>query len=159
MSTLPWQWQERPMGSRVLVFASRFDGQGMGNGRRPRGAFRLMRHSLAIRRQVLRTRGAVGVSVSARPLRGEYYTLSAWQDEQSLLAFAHRGAHKAGVQDLYRRGPVTGVLIAWWEDATSWKPRWDDAIRRTWEATPGQYIGPDDSERRPAARRSVSTSG
>lgn len=150
-SAMPWRWRERPTKERVLVFASRFDGQGNGGGRRSKGALRLMRHSLRIRKQVLRTPGAIGVSLYARPIRGEYYTVSAWQDEASLMAFARTGAHRAGVRDLYAHGNVNGVLISWWADADNWQPSWDDAIRRTAAATPGPFVGPDASVQRSEA--------
>ena len=151
-SAMPWRWRQPPVNDRVLVFASRFDGQGTGDARHPRGAIRLMRHSLRIRRQALRTPGAVGVSLYARPLRGEFYTLSAWQDEESLRAFAHTGAHRAGVKDLNAHGgQVKGVLISWWEDATDWRPRWDETLRRVAAATPGPYAGPDASAHQSAA--------
>jgi hypothetical protein len=54
--------------------------------------------ALRIRRQMLGSPGALGVSLIARPLHRTFWTLSAWQDQAALLAAVGRepqAAHEA----------------------------------------------------------------
>ena len=133
----PWQWRAKPTGERMLVFASRFDGRGQ------RFARTLLSGGGRVRKQVLASPGALGVSIYARPLRGKYYTLSAWADEESLRAFARSGGpHAEAIRELRNRGAVTGVLISWWQPASAGAPTWDDALRRIEASPPGPYAGP-----------------
>ena len=145
MFALPWKTVARPAGDRVLVFSSRFDGRGI------RSARAMLRSGMGIRRGALQAPGCLGASLCARPLRGKYHTLSAWQDEQSLMAFARSAPHRDGIRALRAAGPVDGVLISWWEDAAGWRPRWDEALRRVAAATPGPYTGPAAPEHEPVA--------
>jgi heme-degrading monooxygenase HmoA len=145
MFALPWKTVAAPTGERVLVFASRFDGRGFGSARVMLGA------GIGIRRGALHAPGCLGASLWARPLRGKYHTLSAWQDEESLAAFARSAAHRDGVRALRAVGPVDGVLISWWENAADWRPNWKAAISRAAAATPGPYAGPGAAEREPTA--------
>ena len=144
---LPWIGRRRAeQAGSVLVFASRFDSRGPGSARA------LFTGGMRIWLTALRSPGVLGASLWARPLRGKYYTLSAWESEEALRAFAHSGAHRRGVKALYATGEVDGVLSSWWEDAGTWRPRWTDAVRRADAATPGPYAGPAQGPaQRPAA--------
>lgn len=51
--------------------------------------------ALRIWRQSLRSPGLLGVSLRAFPLRGQYWTLSAWTGEQALRAFMRTDPHGA----------------------------------------------------------------
>jgi heme-degrading monooxygenase HmoA len=148
---IPWRWRTRPTSERVLVFVSRFDApRGRGSGRW-RQTIVLMRGGLKIRRHALKSPGNIGVSLYGSPLRAKFYTMSAWQDEASLMGFAHSPAHMDGIRALYANGRVDGVLISWWDDADGWRPGWRDAIRRADSATPGPYAGPADASETVAA--------
>jgi hypothetical protein len=103
---LPWQRTREPIPEHPLLFASRFDATG------PRPAWHLFTQGLALRQVVLRSPGALGVSVRAHPFRGHYFTLSLWRDEQSLLAFARSPAHREAVRRMTNLGPVRGVLVS-----------------------------------------------
>jgi hypothetical protein len=133
---LPWIGRRRPTTGQVLVFVSRFDGQGF------RSALTLLMHGMRIWRSAVRSPGSYGASLWARPLRGKYYTLSAWESEEALRAFARSAVHRSGVKAMYAAGNVDGVLISRWEDADGWRPRWPEAMRRADVATPGRYAGP-----------------
>jgi heme-degrading monooxygenase HmoA len=133
---LPWRWRRRPDSGRVLVFASRFDGRGF------RASCALFTGGVRIWRSAVRSPGVYGASLWAKPFRGKYYTLSAWESEEALRGFARGAVHRSGVKALYAAGSVDGVLISWWEDADGWRPHWKDAIRRADASTPGPYAGP-----------------
>jgi hypothetical protein len=125
MLIVPWRWTEGPRPENALLFASRFDATGL------RQRWRLLNAGIRLRREVLRAPGALGVSIRAYPLSGRYYTLSLWNDEQSLLAFAHDPAHRDAVALMAELGPPRGVLAS--RPADSRRPSWADAL--TWLGT------------------------
>src|SRR5438045_1119470 len=95
---LPWIWRGRPRDGQVLVFASRFDGRGF------RSSWALFTGGTCIWLSAVRTPGSFGASLWAKPIRRKYYTLSAWESEEALRAFAHGGPHRSGVKALYAAG-------------------------------------------------------
>lgn len=132
MLVLPWRRTDEPRPENALLFASRFDSTGPGQG------WRLFTGGIRLRRAVLRAPGALGVSVRAHPFSGRYYTLSLWKDQESLLAFAHDPAHRNAVGSMAELGPTQGVLASRDADLRQ-VPTWRDAMR--WLATldPGPY--------------------
>ncbi|MBV9379546.1 MAG: DUF3291 domain-containing protein [Streptosporangiaceae bacterium] len=86
---LPWAAIGTPSaGQDSLVMGSRFE---------LRSAWRspaFFAQALRIWRQARRSPGIVGVSLRAQPLRGTFWTLSAWADEQALQAFARTDPHR-----------------------------------------------------------------
>jgi heme-degrading monooxygenase HmoA len=89
---LPWTATEPPTGPGV-VLVTRLQ------LRRWRDVPALLRDSLAIRRQVAGTPGARSLRLRARPLARTVTTVSWWDDDGSVRAFArtepHRGAMRA----------------------------------------------------------------
>jgi heme-degrading monooxygenase HmoA len=142
---LPWFGRRRAPGEQVLVFASRFD------SRNPLSALALTIYGMWIWLGAVRSPGCIGASLWAKPLRGKYYTLSAWESEAALQAFARSKAHRNGIKALRKAGKVDGVLISWWVDSGAWRPRWKDAIRRADASPTGPYAGPAAEEERHAA--------
>jgi hypothetical protein len=142
MLVLPWLWTGQPRPDNALLFASRFDSTGLRQG------WRLFTGGIRLYIAVLLAPGALGVSVCAHPVRGRYYTLSLWKDEQSLLAFAHGLAHTEAMAVMTELGPARGVLVSRDADPQQ-RPTWRDTTR--WLATldPGRYqhqpstAGPD----------------
>ena len=66
------------------------------------------------------------------PVSGQYYSVSLWKDQQSLLAFAHHRAHTQAVAGMAELGPARGVLAS--RDANPrQRPTWRDT--RRWLAT------------------------
>jgi hypothetical protein len=131
MFILPWRWTAEPRSEHTLVFASRFDGTG------PRRGWRLFLGGIRLRRAALRSPGALGVGLRAHPLKGRYYTLSMWKDEESLKAFARGDDHRAAVRHVNELGPVSGVLLA--KEADALRPRWADTLRWVDGAEPAPY--------------------
>ncbi len=143
---LPWLGRPRAKSDApVLVFVSRFD------SRNPLSALALLFYGMSIWVYAARSRGAVGASLWAKPLRGKYYTMSAWESEDALREFSRSKVHRAGVKALRRVGKVDGVLISWWEDGTAWKPRWKNAMHRADASPTGPYAGPSPADQQRAA--------
>jgi hypothetical protein len=125
MLVLPWLRTNESRPENALLFASRFDSTGLGQG------WRLFTGGIRLYIAVLRAPGALGVSLRAHPFSGHYYTLSVWKDEQSLLAFAHHPAHRNAIARMAELGPPTGVLAS--RPAGSRRPSWRDTLG--WLAT------------------------
>ncbi|SEG87302.1 hypothetical protein SAMN04489712_120107 [Thermomonospora echinospora] len=85
---IPWTSSADPdTGTVALVMASRF---------RLRTAWRspvFLIHSLRLWRQARRSPGALGVSLRASPVRGTFWTLSAWTDRRALYGYARTDPH------------------------------------------------------------------
>ena len=65
-------------------------------------------YSMRLWRQARRSPGILGVSLRAQPLRGTFWTLSAWTDKQALASFARTDPHAA----------ATKRIKPWMEDST-----------------------------------------
>jgi len=131
MFHLPWRWTKAARPERAVVFASRFDARGL------KARWVLLTAGMGLRRAVLTSPGALGVSLRAHPIAGRFYTLSMWEDEASLSAFARGGDHRAAVRRIGELGPVSGILIS--REDVSRRPRWADIRRWVGAAGPGPY--------------------
>jgi len=137
---LPWRGNARiKHADRRLVFASRFDANGW------RSAFTLMLRSAAVYRAAAKAPGCRGASLVARPIKRAYYTMSVWDDETALAAFARSTTHRKAIVALWSAGEVDGVLMSWWTDGPG-RPTWGEVIRRTSAAPTGSYRGPETNE-------------
>ncbi len=86
----------------------------------------MLRSSMAIRRALLAAPGALGVSLVARPLRREYWTLSAWTDRAALDAFVGDPHHR---ETMRRLGPAMARsrFVFWCPPASAGAPTWTQA--------------------------------
>ena len=123
MPTLPWA-TPRPRPSLVAnptVMASKFQLR----DRRDVPAFFVA--ALRIRHQMLNSPGALGVSLIANPLKGAFFTLSAWESREHLEAAVVRYPH---VETMKRFAPRTAQsLFAFWTPGTDSRPTWQEAHR------------------------------
>jgi hypothetical protein len=85
--------------------------------------------ALRIRKQMLASPGALGLSLVARPLRRSFWTLSAWPDPAALRGAAGHELHR---QVMKRFGPrmAGSAFVTWTVPATSLPVSWDEAMRR-----------------------------
>ena len=90
---------------------------------------RLFRGASAVRKQLEGTDGLVGFSLLARPLRKQYATLSIWDDEAALAAFAGDQPHTRLMEDLApEMGPTK--FVRWTMTGSERRPTWAEAFRR-----------------------------
>ena len=125
MITIPWKFRrQRPeRNGSVVVQVSELQLGPL------RHVPRFLIDSLALRREVLQTNGAVGISIRANPLRRDFWTLSAWEDEQSLRQFTRSKAHR---KVMVRYGPhMRGSHFHHWfaTEAEALPPRWEQSLR------------------------------
>ena len=120
----PWKSMEPLENDReYFVFASSIP------PRRLASTPRLFRGASAVRKQLAATRGVVGFSLLARPLRKQYATLSVWLDEPALAAFAAGNPHAQLMTDL---APEMGTtkFERWIITGSDGRPSWSEALKR-----------------------------
>ena len=88
-----------------------------------------LRVTLAIRRQLEHTDGVLGYSMRARPLRLQFWTLSAWRNRAALNAFVRVRPHLGAMADL-RGGMGSARFIEWRVRGATLPPKWEDAMQR-----------------------------
>ena len=125
MPTLPWAAPKSPQpgSGPVTVMASRLE------LRRLRDVPSFLAAALRIRRQMLGSPGALGVSLIARPLRGTFWTLSAWQDHAALRATVGREPHLRTMRHFQPRMAASS-FVTWTDQAANLPVPWDEALRR-----------------------------
>jgi len=95
MPVVPWKTYESPTpGNRYLALISYLPLKHF------RAIPKFFRFTSEIRRQLRAAQGLIGYSVEARPLARKFWTLSAWQDEQSLQDFVGALPHSRVMKDL-----------------------------------------------------------
>lgn len=89
----------------------------------------LFRGARAVRKQLATTDGVLGFSLLARPLRKQYATLSVWEDEPALAAFAGQTPHRELMASLAPQMTAT-KFVRWTIRGHDGRPSWSDALRR-----------------------------
>jgi hypothetical protein len=123
MPTLSWTTPKpapSPEGP-VTVMASRLE------LRRLRDVPGFLTGALRIRRQMLGSPGALGLSLIAKPLRRTFWTLSAWQDPEALHAVVGREPHRAIMKHFQPR-MAGSSFVTWTAPAASLPISWEDAL-------------------------------
>jgi heme-degrading monooxygenase HmoA len=131
MPPLPWTAtgaNAGPDSGEILVMASLLQ---LDSVRRVPG---FLRAATAIRRQILRADGAIGVSLNTA-LPRTFYTLSAWRDRGALEAFVRSEPH-IGSMRRYRRVMADARFVFWTITAHELPPTWTEAQHRLRQATP-----------------------
>ena len=90
---------------------------------------KFMRYTFQIRRQLADSEGLIGYSLHANVPNREFWTLSVWEDEESLRRFVQRTPHSRAMTDLL---PDMGQteFFPFKVDGSSIPPDWEDAKRR-----------------------------
>jgi hypothetical protein len=123
MPTLPWAAPkpQPPVDGPVTVMASRLELRRLSDVPSFLGA------ALRIRRQMLASPGALGLSLIARPLHRTFWTLSAWRDQAALSAAVGREPHRQLMRHFRPR--MAGSSFVTWT-APGVPIPWDEALRR-----------------------------
>lgn len=128
MPTLPWTAAKSraapPDGADVVIMASRFVVTAW------RDVPPFLFSAMSIRRQMLRSEGAMGVSLIAQPTRRTFYTLSAWRDRSALDAAVMQQPHARSMTRF--RSRMDSSSFAFWtvSASASTRPRWPEAHQR-----------------------------
>ena len=139
MPTLPWTTPNTPRpDSQVLVMASRLEVRSL------KDVPRFFLKSLAAWKQVKSAPGAVGASLIAQPLKGVFWTLSAWEDRKSLYAYAKAEPHYTIMTSL-RAVTKVSVFTFWDTTAEQLPVTWPEAKHRLAEQQRTDAAAADES--------------
>lgn len=120
----PWKsFADLEPGREYLVLASSIPPRSRSS------TWKLFRGSRAVGKQLAGTKGIVGFSLLARPLKKQYATLSVWADEGALDAFVGASPHHELMASLMPdMGPTK--FVRWTITGSAGRPSWDDALQR-----------------------------
>ena len=90
---------------------------------------KFFRFVFAIQRQLAESEGLMGYSLDAHPLAKEYWTLSVWEDRDSLWRFVHKLPHSQAMRDLLPHMGETG-FFHFEVKGSSVPPDWKETKRR-----------------------------
>jgi hypothetical protein len=85
--------------------------------------------ALGIRRQALGSPGLIGTSLRAHPLRGEFWTLSAWTDEAALREFVGKDPHHTTMARFHPR-MKDAVFRFWSSSELAPAGLWTEGVKR-----------------------------
>jgi hypothetical protein len=124
MLALPWKSFRTPAtGEELLAMVSYLP------LKRFRRTPRFFGHVRAIQGQLQRAEGLVGYSLRAKLFKRDYWTLSVWNDEASLMRFVRNLPHGDVMRSL--SGDMGSTqFVRWRLSGSATPPRWDDALRR-----------------------------
>jgi len=92
---------------------------------------RFIRASTQVNRQLRDAPGRVDSKLRAQLGSLTFWTLSTWEDEESLRAFARAEPHASIIADLRRRGAMrSGDFAFWTTDRNDPLPTWDEVEAR-----------------------------
>lgn len=123
----PTPWKQRAAvdpAREYVAFTSRF------SLRSPLRVPAFLARAQRIMKQVDDAPGIVGWSLGANLFRLDFYTLSAWQDAESLRQFVHAGDHLASLAQFERDMRRKSIFIYYTVVGRDLPLRWDDALTR-----------------------------
>jgi len=90
---------------------------------------KFLRLTFETQRQLRESKGLIGYSLHARPLRRRFWTLSVWEDQQSLMNFVRQAPHGRIMQVL---APHMGKtqFVQWSLTVKEIPPSWNQAKTR-----------------------------
>ena len=124
MPALPWtSFTEAEVDKEYAALLSRL----------PLATFRAMpkffRFVFGIRRQLAESEGLIGYSLDAHPLAKEFWTLSVWEDKDSLWRFVQKMPHSKAMQNLLPHMKQT-EFFHFEVKGSSVPPDWQETRRR-----------------------------
>ena len=125
MARLGWiRVKDVPTGRDSVVLGSRLE------LRRFRHLTGFLVAAVRIRRQVRRSPGALGVSLIAHPTRRTFWTLSAWEDQESLDDFVRTAPHSQVMERFHAR--LAQASFTTWNVPTKQLPEPRSAGEELW---------------------------
>jgi len=87
------------------------------------------KYSYKVEKQLIETQGLIGYSMGSKPWTKQFWTLSVWEDEAALVAFALSGAHKDTMPSLHKDMGAT-KFIRWKVLGTDVPVTWEVALEK-----------------------------
>lgn len=120
MITVPWIARRKTTDTTVTVMASRLQLA------KRRSVPQFMYLALGAFVQVLRAPGVAGAALKAEPLKGRFWTLSSWTDQEAIAAYSGSDPHRSTVGTLKPKMAGSRFLVY----QVTGRPDWKDAIAR-----------------------------
>jgi len=86
-------------------------------------------YTVQVMKQLASARGLLGYSLLGRPLRKQFWTLSAWESAEALRAFVQQPPHVRLMTALAPHMDRTR-FVRWTVKGSQLPLRWDDVLRR-----------------------------
>jgi hypothetical protein len=112
-----------------------------------RHTFGFLRVAMRVRKQLIGSPGALGVSLLAKPLRKTYWTLSAWTDQESMDAFVHTQPHLDVMRRYHDR--LDGAWFTSWSPTASELPKPNSNAKALWAEARDRLAGANSGGGRP----------
>jgi hypothetical protein len=90
---------------------------------------RFMRFSFQIQKQMRETPGAIGYSLRAKILPRDFWTLSVWENERSLMDFVGKVPHAEAMKSIAAHMART-KFTRWKLPGSAVPPSWEEAMKR-----------------------------
>ena len=87
------------------------------------------KYSYKVEKQLIETQGLIGYSMGSKPWTKQFWTISVWEDETALVAFAFSGAHKDTMPSLHRDMGTT-KFVRWKVLGTNVPVSWEVALEK-----------------------------
>lgn len=124
MPTLPWKAARQPDAEATyLAFASHLPVSQVS------ATPRFMKYAGQIRAQLRTADGLIGYSLRAKPIARQYWTLSAWEDQDALDRFVGALPH-SDIMSALQLAMGTTAFVTWSAPGTAVPLSWEDAIAR-----------------------------
>jgi quinol monooxygenase YgiN len=130
MPSSPWKWHRQASPDREYLVLLSF----LPLRRFSRVPWFLL-HTLRIARQLAAARGLVGYSLNAEPLAKRFWTLSVWEDDAALRAFAGTPPHAQAMRVMAPHMRPT-AFVRWTLTGSALPPTWADALGRAGGSRP-----------------------
>src|SRR6266702_297742 len=92
-----------------------------------------LRATRAVRTQLAATEGVVGYTLDAWLLSRTFWTLSAWESDETLRRFSHADPHRARIAEI-RPHMLASTFVRWTVSGRDLPPNWADARQRIAES-------------------------
>jgi len=86
-------------------------------------------YTAQVMKQLASAQGVLGYSLLARPLRKQFWTLSAWENAEALQAFVQHPPH-VRIMDALTPHMDKASFVRWTVKGSQLPLRWDEALRR-----------------------------
>jgi len=86
-------------------------------------------YTAQVMKQLASAQGVLGYSLLARPLRKQFWTLSAWENAEALQAFVQHPPHVRIMEALTSHMDRT-KFVRWTVKGSQLPLRWEEALRR-----------------------------
>ncbi len=91
---------------------------------------KFMKFGMAIQKQLTKTKGIIGYSMSMEPFSRKYGTLSVWASEEDLVRFTEELPHRLAMDEMKQCLESRAIYKRWKIKSAKIPPDWNSAVKR-----------------------------